>query len=207
MGQPMITWSIAAARASRVFDRIVVSTDDPEIAKVAATAGAEVPFIRAAGLADDQTGVTEVLRDAIGHLSDAGESPSLVCLIYATAPLIQPDELALGLETLRRHQANFVISVTEFVAPVQRALVFDGEQIQMREPDNLLVRSQDLAPAYHDAGQFCWGTTEAWMGEARVFVAPTLAVKIPNYRVQDIDTPEDWARAEVIARSLGLEPA
>lgn len=206
LGRPMIAWSIAAAKRSGLFDRVVVSTDDAEIQEVARNAGAEVPFIREAGLADDHTGVTEVVRDTIARLSQHGKEPDIVCLIYATAPLLQPVDLAHGLSILRESGAKFAISVAEFAAPIQRALVLDGNCLRMREPENLLVRSQDLVPAFHDAGQFCWGTTKAWRDQDRVFVAPTAAVTIPSYRVQDIDTEADWTRAEALARTLQAEP-
>lgn len=205
LGHPMIAWSIAAAQRSGLFDRIVVSTDDAEIQDIARSTGAEAPFIREAGLADDHTGVTEVVRDTIFRLSLHEKTPDIVCLIYATAPLLQPDDLVRGLSMLRASGTKFAISVAEFVAPIQRALILDGNYLRMREPENLLVRSQDLVPAFHDAGQFCWGTTQAWLDQDRVFVAPTAAVTIPNHRVQDIDTEADWTRAEALARSLQVE--
>ena len=203
----MITWPIAAARKSGLFDRIVVSTEDAEIAAVAEAAGAEVPFLREATLAGDHAGVTEVVQDAIGRLSRSDEPPQLVCLIYATAALLRADDLFEGLDRLRRNGTDFAISVTPFPAPVERALVVEGGRVRMMKEENLLVRSQDLVAAFHDAGQFCWGRAEAWMSGQRVFVAPTAAVRLPSYRVQDVDTIEDWARAEMIARLLGVGTA
>ena len=203
----MITWPIAAARRSGLFDRIVVSTEDAEIAAVAEAAGAEVPFLREATLAGDHAGVTEVVQDAIGRLSRSDEPPQLVCLIYATAALLRADDLFEGLDRLRRNGTDFAISVTPFPAPVERALVVEGGRVRMMKEENLLVRSQDLVEAFHDAGQFCWGRAEAWMSGQRVFVAPTAAVRLPSYRVQDVDTIEDWARAEMIARLLGVGTA
>lgn len=202
LGRPMLAWPIGAARASGLFDRIVVSTDDDEIAAIARAAGAEVPFRRDPALADAHTGITEVIRDAIGQLGAAGGAPAQLCLIYATAPLVQADDLAAGLAALKT--AEFAISVAPFTAPVQRALRIDDGRVRMMDPGQLLTRSQDLVPAFHDAGQFCWGHAAAWLGAGRVFEAPTAAIEIPPHRVQDIDTPEDWTRAELIARALDL---
>ncbi len=201
-GRPMIAWSIGEARASGLFDRIVVSTDDPAIAAVARAEGAEVPFLRSPELADDQAGVTEVVQDAIRRLADAGEQIDLVCLIYATAPLLRAEDLRAGHDLLRTGAADYVLSVTSFPAPVERALVIDGGHLIMMNQANLFVRSQDLREAYHDAGQFCWGTAQAWLSERRAMRVSTLPVILPRHRVQDIDTPEDWERAEAMARDL-----
>lgn len=201
LGRPMIAWSIAAAQQAGVFDRIIVSTDDAEIAEVAQHAGAEVPFVRDPKLADDHTGVADVMQDAIRRLStDSG----FVCLLYATAPLVQAADMTAGLRALTDQRAEFAISVTAFPAPIQRALRIDNGLVRMMDEAQLLVRSQDLMPAYHDAGQFCWGSARAWSDKRRVFIAPTAAIEIPSFRVQDIDTFEDWDRAEVIARALRL---
>jgi pseudaminic acid cytidylyltransferase len=204
-GRPMITWSIAAARASGLFSRIIVSTDDAEVAKISRAAGAETPFLRDAALADDHTGVTEVLQDTIARLGVEGTVPDLTCLIYATAPFLQATDLLAGHAQLIKTGSRFAISVTSFPAPIQRALVIDKGHLRMRNEENLLVRSQDLVETYHDAGQFCWGLTEAWRAGPRVFRAPTTPVVLPRHRVQDIDTPEDWMRAEIMARVLEEE--
>lgn len=201
-GRPMIEWSIAAARASDLFDRIVVSTDDAEIAQVARDAGAEVPFLRDAALAVDHAGVTEVVQDIIARLEAEGDQPELICLIYATAPFLRAADLCAGHDQLNETGAAFAISVASFAAPIQRALVIEQGNVRMMNDKNLLVRSQDLVEAYHDAGQFCWGLTEKWKAGPQVFRAPTAPVVLPRHRVQDIDTPEDWAQAEIVARVL-----
>jgi len=201
LGRPMIGWSIAAARASDLFDRIVVTTDDPAIAEVARAEGAEVPFLRDPALADDHAGVTEVVQDGIRRLGLAGAD--MVCLIYATAPLLRAEDLRSGLVALAGSDADYAISVASFPAPVERALVVRGGHLTMLRPENLFMRSQDLAEAFHDAGQFCWGRAGAWLSDRRALSAPTLPVILPRHRVQDIDTPEDWAHAEALARALG----
>lgn len=201
-GRPMIAWPIAAAAASGLFDRVIVSTDDAEIADVARAEGAEVPFLRDPSLADDRTGVTPVVQDTLRRLEAIGERPALACLVYATAPFLRAEDLARGLNALEETGADYANSVTSFPAPVQRAMVIEDGRLRMIDPANRLVRSQDLPEAYHDAGQFCWGRREAWLSDRAVFDAPTAAVLLPRFRVQDVDTPEDWTRAEVMARVL-----
>lgn len=201
-GQPMIAWPIHAAQGCGLFDRIVVSTDDVEIAQVAEAAGAEVPFLRAAALADDHTGVTAVVRDALDRLQASNALPEYACLIYATAPLLRATDLALGFEKLKETGADFAVSIASFSAPIDRALILEEGQVRMRLEANRLVRSQDLPEAYHDAGQFCWGRTESWLAGCGIFQAPTAPVILPRIRVQDIDTQEDWAQAEILSRLL-----
>lgn len=200
-GRPMIEWSLAAARASGCFDRIVVSTDDEEIAQVARGAGAEVPFRRAEALADEHTGAQAVLVDAIERL--ALPPGAVVCCLYATAPLLRPEDLRLGLQRLRASGADFALAVTTFPFPIQRALRVDAaDRLGMFEPEHLATRSQDLEEAWHDAGQFCFGRARAWTDAVPVFSPAAVAVPMPRHRVQDIDTEEDWLRAEAMCLAL-----
>ena len=198
----MIAWPILAAQKAGIFDRIIVSTDDAAIAEVAQSAGAETPFLRDAALADDHSGVTEVIRDAIRRLN--APHTAKICLLYATAALVSPEDLVTGAQAVDAPEVSFAISVTRFTAPVQRALSIKIGAVQMMDQANLLVRSQELEPAYHDAGQFCWGRAEAWLGDERVFIAPTAPIILPSDRVQDVDTEDDWRRAELIAKALGF---
>lgn len=201
-GRPMIAWPIAAAQDSGLFDRIVVSTDDPEIAEVARAEGAEVPFLRDADLANDHAGVTEVVQHALRRLGQTGADGGLACLIYATAPLLRASDLREGLRILTETGSDYAIAIASFPAPIDRALEITDGYIAMRACANRLVRSQDLPEAYHDAGQFCWGRSASWLAGKGVFQAPTAPVILPRMRVQDVDTLEDWARAEVLARVL-----
>lgn len=195
--RPMLAWSIEAAKASGCFDRIVVSTDDEEIAAVARSCGAEVPFIRPLELSGDLAGTIPVIAHAIQTLRDQGWSASQVCCIYATAPMLQGHDLQNGLQAMEREGCDFALSVTTFPYPIQRAIYLKPDnRIDMFNPENFHVRSQDLTEAYHDAGQFCWGTAEAWLDEKPVFLSDTVPVILPRIRVQDIDTMEDWMRAE-----------
>lgn len=194
-GRPMIAWPIAAALASGVFDRVVVSTDDEEIAETARACGAETPFRRPAELADDLTPTQPVMAHAIAAL---GEEVAIACCIYPTAPLLEPQVLRRGLETLNaRPDKAYALGVTSFAFPVQRAvrITTDGA-LEALYPEFRTTRSQDLEPAYHDAGQFCFGRAEAWTAAVPVFSAEALPVILPRRMVQDIDTPEDWEMAE-----------
>jgi len=198
-GRPMITWSIEAARQSGCFDKIVVSTDDDEIAAVSVAKGAEVPFRRPANLSDDYTATSPVVAHAIQWCSDAGITPEYVCCLYATAPFVEPVDIVEGLRQLEGRDADFAFSVTRYPFPIQRAVRITGSgRVSMFQPEHLLTRSQDLEEAYHDAGQFYWGTAAAWLENRPVFSPNSSAVILPRHRVQDIDTPEDWQRAELM---------
>ncbi|MDQ7991050.1 MAG: pseudaminic acid cytidylyltransferase [Propionicimonas sp.] len=201
-GRPMIAHSIAAALAADCFDRVVVSTDDAEVADVARQHGAEIPFLRPATLADDHTGTTEVIQHAVRALAADGPF-SHVCCIYATAPFLTPDVLRAGLDALTGSGKSYAFSVAAFPSPIQRALRIrpDGA-VEPIWPEHRLVRSQDLEPAYHDAGQFYWGTAEAWESAAPIHSPLSVPVVLPAHRVQDIDTPEDWVRAEYLYAAL-----
>jgi len=202
-GKPMIAWSIEAARESGLFDRIVISTDNDEIAEVAKTYGAEVPFMRPMALADDYTGTIPVIAHAIGWLSEHGETPDRVCCVYATAPFVQPGDLRRGLEALEERQAEYAFSVTNYTFPIQRALrITEDGYVSMFQPERFATRSQDLEEAWHDAGQFYWGRTEAWCAGIPIFSERSVPVILPRHRVQDIDTPEDWGRAEWLFRAF-----
>ncbi|HIP24156.1 MAG TPA: pseudaminic acid cytidylyltransferase [Rhodobacteraceae bacterium] len=202
-GEPMIAWSIKAAQDSGCFDRIIVSTDDTEITDVARQYGAEVPFIRPASLSDDHTGTTPVIRHAIEWLGQNGPSPDTACCIYATAPFIRASDILDGLAAL---EGDYAFSVTNYAFPIQRAVrVTPANQIEMFNPEEFLTRSQDMEEAYHDAGQFYWGTASAWLAERPIFGASSTPVILPRHRVQDIDTPEDWVTAEWMFKAMAAK--
>jgi len=203
-GQPIIAWSIEAARASACFDRVVVSTDDAEIAEVARSFGAETPFVRPAELSDDRTGTLPVVRHAAQMCGAA--AGDLVCCIYATAPFVRAVDLRAGLEALLSSGADYAFSVASYAFPIQRAIrrTLDG-RVEMFDPAQFQTRSQDLEEAWHDAGQFYWGKAEAWRAERPIFARCSVPVVLPRHRVQDIDTPEDWTRAEWLFRALQAE--
>jgi len=202
-GKPIIGYSIAAARACGLFDRILVSTDDTEIATVARACGAETPFVRPADLADDHTGTNAVAAHALAWLADQGQAAAAACCIYATAPFITPDDLRRGHELLMKSGKSFVFSATTFAFPIQRAvrLLHDGG-VAPFFPDRIDSRSQDLEPAYHDAAQFYWGLPQAFRDGLPMFAGHSAPIVLPRHRVQDIDTVEDWAEAELLYAAL-----
>lgn len=200
-GKPMITWSIEAAISSKCFDRIIVSTDDEEIADIAKASGAEVPFMRPENLSDDHTATIPVINHAINSLRENGFSAELVCCIYATAPFIKSDDLVKGLELMAEKSCDYAFPVTSFPYPIQRAFrLSDKGTIEMFAEDQFNTRSQDLVEAYHDAGQFYWGTAEAWQKEKIIFGPNSMPIILPRHRVQDIDTQEDWEQAELLVK-------
>ena len=198
-GLPIIAWSIKVAKSSKLFDRIVVSTDDSEIAAVAKNYGAEIPFIRPAYLSDEITGIQPVMQHALMQLSNV----SIACLIYATAPFLREKDLNRGHSLLIEDGSDFVTCVSEFPSPIQRAVKrSESGDFTMFDANYYRYRSQDLEPAYHDAGQFCWGTTKAWLSKTPYCNSKTKALKLPRYMVQDIDTEDDWETATWMYRAI-----
>lgn len=199
-GVPMIVRSIRVALESQLFDQVIVSTDEEEIAEVARANGADVPFLRPAALADDFTGTAAVIVHALKELP----AFDYACCIYATAPLLQTRFLHQGFELLAQHpDKSFAFSVTGFGFPVQRALTLDEEgALTSLYPEFRNTRSQDLAAAFQDAGQFYWGRREAWLRGDVLFSPASLPVILPRHLVQDIDTLEDWTRAEYLYAAL-----
>ncbi|MGL4508409.1 MAG: pseudaminic acid cytidylyltransferase [Aeromonas sobria] len=205
-GQPMLAYAIQAAQKSGCFSKVVVSTDDEEIAEVARQLGAEVPFLRPASLADDHTGTTPVVIDTIQRLDQLGIKTEHYCCIYATVPLIQADDLKTAYQRLIASLAPFVYTVAEFGFPIQRAVRMDEQgRVTPFWPEQMAKRSQDLEPAYQDAGQFYWGTRAAWLDGISPIGGEGIGHILPRYRVVDIDTPEDWHLAERLYQVLAQD--
>jgi pseudaminic acid cytidylyltransferase len=196
-GKPMITWSLKAALGSGCFDRVIVSTDDAEIADVARAHGTEVPFMRPPELSDDHTGTIPVVAHAVGWMNQHASPVEFACCLYATAPFVRVKDLRQGLDVLRRSGAQYTFTVTNFAAPIQRSFrITDQERIKMFNPEHFNTRSQDLEEAYHDASQFYWGRAQTWLEAKPLFSEASAPIVLPRYRVQDIDTEDDWIRAE-----------
>lgn len=196
-GKPIIAYSIEAAKEAGCFDRIIVSTDDNEIASIALKYGAEVPFIRPNDISDDYSTTLDVIAHAITELN-LPESAK-VCCIYATAPLISNKKLLEGLSLLNASELGYTFSATEFSSPIQRAFKLTATgSIEMFQPENFNLRSQDLEKAYHDAGQFYWGICTAFLNKTPFFGGSSTPVILSNTLVQDIDTLDDWKKAEII---------
>ena len=199
-GVPMIVRSIRTALDSGLFEQVVVSTDDADIAELALAHGAQVPFLRPAELADDFTGTAAVIVHALQQLP----AFDYACCVYATAPLLQARFLRQGFELLQQHPDKaFAFSVCSFGFPVQRALTLDGQgALTALYPEFRNTRSQDLPEAFQDAGQFYWGRREAWLRGDVLYSPASLPVLLPRHLVQDIDTLEDWKRAEYLYAAL-----
>ena len=206
LGKPIIAYSIEMAISCKLFNKVIVSTDDQEIKDVAIKYGAKVPFIRPKEIADDFTGTHEVIGHAVKWLEDNGETMDYVCCIYPTAPLIEKDDLIKGFEIIQTGKWNSVMAATNFSYPIFRSFenLPDGG-LKMIFPEHYSSRSQDLPEVYHDAGLFYWAKPETWKKKPEGYSDKNSIVKIPNYRIQDIDTLEDWKRAEIIYKIKNRE--
>lgn len=198
-GKSMICWSIEAAQRAGCFEHIIVSTDSDEIASIAEDAGASVPFRRPAELSDDHASTIAVVNHAVSWWVRSEEVSNLtalpVCCLYATAPFVESGDLVAGLKKLAG--VDFVIPVTTYAHPIQRAVkVNNSGCLEMIDPAAYTTRSQDLEEAWHDCGQFYWGSAEAWAQGQSPYSMRSAPLPIPRWRVQDIDTEEDWLRAE-----------
>ena len=204
-GKPLIAYSIEVAQKSKLFKKVIVSTDDKEIASIAKKYGADVPFVRPAELSDDYTGTGDVVNHAIEYLESNGESYEYICTIYATAPFLQVKYLVEGYEKLKNSDAVNAFSVTSMPSPVQRSFKLnDNDRCEMFNPEHYMSRSQDLEEAYHDAGQFYWinRQRQKYSSNSVMFSDISIPIILPRYLVQDIDTLEDWKRAEYMYEAL-----
>lgn len=204
-GKPMIAHAILAAKRSGLFDRVIVSTDDEEISSIAREWGAETPFMRPKELSDDFTPTVPVVAHAIAVCQALGWKMDYVCCIYPSVPLIQINDLNKAFELLRGSKADYSFPVAEFPSSIQRALRRKQDGLmQPINPEHELTRSQDLEPAYFDAGQFYWGRTNSWLNNEKIHLSG-IGLSIPSWRVVDIDTNDDWLRAELFFKLLKPE--
>ena len=197
LGVPLLARTIEILEDVALFDRIVVSTDDDEVAAVALEAGAEVPFRRPAELADDHTPTVPVLAHALRELATDAPLGTAACCVYPAAVLLDPDSVFHARELLDAPATSYVVPVAALPTPIERALRVDADgRCHMAHPEHRTSRTQDLEPAYHDVGQFYWGKTRAWLDQSPIYGDQTRALVIPSCRAQDIDTEEDWVFAE-----------
>lgn len=203
-GKPIVAYSIQAALKSEVVDRVLVSTDEAAIAEVARRWGAETPFMRPEGISDDYTPTVPVIKHAIEWVNDNWGKVRDVCCIYATAPFVTSDDIKNAYEKYCEEKVTgYVFSGATFPFPIQRAFHIDENGFcKMFHPENYNARSQDLVEAYQDAGQFYWGSAEAYLSEKIFFSTDSKPYVLPRYRIQDIDTFEDWTRAELLFQTL-----
>jgi pseudaminic acid cytidylyltransferase len=205
-GEPIIAYAISAAKKLAIFDHIIVSTDDAQTASIARQLGASTPFVRPAELADDNTSTVAAISHAVAECLTLGWDIDFVCCIYPSVPLIDLDDISLALNLLQNHPtAAYSFPVTEFPSKIQRAFRIrpDGLTIPFY-PEFELDKTQDLDPAYHDAGQFYWGKPKAWLNTTKIH-SNGVGLVIPNWRVADIDTVEDWKRAELLYKLFQME--
>ena len=202
-GKPIIAWSIETALSSQCFDQVIVSTDDEEIASIAEQYGAVIPFMRPLSLADDHTPTVSVMRHALDWFLQQGVELDHSCCVYATAPFLRSHDILAGLREIKKYECKYVFSMTKFSYPIQRALKINGSgYVEMLQPEHATSRSQDIDDAYHDAGQFYWGRTQAWTDGESILSENSRAIILPSQRVHDIDTFDDWSRAEYMFRAL-----
>jgi len=203
-GQPLIAYSILAAKNSDLFDHVIVSTDDDQIRDIANQNGAETPFVRPTELANDHATTVPVINHAVSWVQQHMGKVDHACCIYATAPFIQAKALRESYEMLiSRKVGGYVFSAATMPFPIQRTFKVKPDGfVEMFEPHNYNTRSQDLEEAYQDAGQFYWGSAETYNSEKIFFSTDSMAYVLPRHMVQDIDTLEDWRRAELMYEAL-----
>ena len=203
-GKPMIAYAITAAKESGLFEHIIVSTDDEEIAQIAIACGAKAPFVRPTELANDYAATVPVIAHGIEICRTLGWTFEQVCCIYPGVPFIQIDDLRGALGRMNHSDADYCFPVTEYPSAIQRALkLLSNGKMQPFFPEFELTRIQETEPAYYDAGQFYWGKVNAWLKNPKIH-SSGLGYVLPNWRVVDIDTPDDWKRAELIYQALNV---
>jgi len=207
-GKPMIAWPIETALKTSLFDRIIVSTDDPEIADIAISHGAEVPFVRPVELSDDFTSTRDVVIHTLDFLQRENCIPKWTCCIYPTTPFLKTEYLLESFHELIQQDLDFVFSSIYYDHPIQKAFYVRPDKSLVRLfPENRFARTQDLESALHDAGQFYWGNTQSFIEKKDSIESNSAAYILPKFLIQDIDTIDDWIRAEMIfkvAQEMGL---
>jgi pseudaminic acid cytidylyltransferase len=201
-GKPMIAYAIDVARTSNIFDHIVVTTDDKEIAEIAKSCGAEIPFMRPSNISDDITPTVPVISHAIKSCQEIGWFPSEVCCIYPGVPFLSASDLRKGYEILKHNRKGYTFAVTTFPSAIQRAFRRQADgSVQPFHPEFAATRTQDLEPGYFDVGQFYWGNTKSWIEELNIHLNGHTLI-VPEWKVVDIDTHADWERAEILYSAL-----
>jgi len=191
-GKPMIVRSIEVAIESNLFCKVIVSTDDDEIASVSLDHGAEVPFMRPSSLSDDDTLLGPVMKHATEWIVEHDGAPNALCCLLATAPFVTAESLINSFAEFKSSGIAYCVPVTTFSYPIERAIrVKNNKTIEMIKPENYYVKSQSFEEAWHDAGQFYWGQTQAWLAQRPILSPESVAYPLPRHVVQDIDTPED----------------
>jgi len=198
-GLPIIAYAIKAAKESEVFDEVFVSTDDEEIANVAVSFGATIPWLRSKDLSDDFTTTVSVMQDAVKRLILSQMDLQNICCIYPATPLLKPNFLSQGLKILEDGDWDYVFSGLSASTPPQRYFSLGASrEVEMLFPEFEVTRTQDFGHIYHDAGQFYWGRKSSWESGLPIFSSKSTILEIPGKSAVDIDTSEDWHYAEVL---------
>ena len=201
-GKPILAYSIEAALDSKLFDEVMVSTDDNEIAEVAKKYGASVPFLRSSETANDFAILKDVLNEVLAKYNELGENFDEVCCILPTAPLVEVNDILKSHEILEKERCVTVVPVVKYSYTIFRSLKIENGRLVMNWPENYRKRSQDLPEAYHDAGLFCWYSKEYFREKMAGFGENACPYVLNEEKAQDIDTVEDWRMAEMKYRML-----
>ena len=193
-GKPIISYAIKRAKDSKIFDKIIVSSDSKEIIKVANKFGAETPFVRPKNISKDSISTISVIQHAIKWLQKNGDEPKIICCIYATSPLMKPEDLKKSFKIIKKK--SFVIAVSKYSYPIQRSFYLKNHKIKLHNNSKKSTSTQKLKDTYHDAGQFYWGRVNTWLNNKSLLNNDAYAFKQPQLRVQDIDNLEDWKITE-----------
>jgi pseudaminic acid cytidylyltransferase len=197
LGKPIIAYSITAAIESGCFDEVMVSTDDAEIAEIAKSYGAKIPFLRSVKNSDDYSTTTDVLKEVIEEYRKQGINYDTLCCIYPTAPFVSAAKLQNAMKLLAETNADCVLPIVKYSYPIQRSLKIESGKAVMNWPENYFARSQDLTPVYHDCGQYYCMNTESMLTQMKLFAQNTIPIITPEEEVQDIDNEDDWKLAEI----------
>jgi len=205
LGKPIIGYSIEAALKTKIFEEIMVSTDNEEVARISKSFGADIPFLRSRTKSDDSATLSDVIEEVLTKYKRRGLSFESLCCILPTTPFITPKQLIDGYELLKKNHADAAVPVVQFSYPIHRALAIEKKRLKLLYPENMQTNSQELAKTYHDSGQFYWIKTESFLKQKKIFMENTLPIVIPESETHDIDTEKDWKTAELkykILRSI-----
>lgn len=197
LGKPIIHYSIEAALLSGCFNEVMVSTEDVEIAEIAKDKGAVVPFLRSIKSSDDYSTTADALEEVLNKYKNEGKEFDYCCCIYPTAPFITPEKLQTAFYKLSTSTAKSVVPIVRFGFPILRSFKVENGLVKMIWPENINIRSQDLEPAFHDAGQFYFFSVKEFLEDKKMFTDNSIGIEMPESEVQDIDNLEDWKLAEI----------
>ncbi len=203
LNKPIISWVIEMAINSNIFDEIIVSTEDEEIAEISKKSGAKIPFLRPNNLSDDYVGLIDVMAHSINQLKNFKSDQDLFCCLLPTSIFFTKEDLISGYNKVNNENWKFSFSVSEFQSSVFRSFkINDKGGVEMIFPDNYQSRTQDLQNCFYDAAQFYWGKRKSWLDEKIIFGPNSYPIIIPNYRFVDIDNENDWKIAENLKKKL-----